>query len=200
MSSNTTDINFGDKGMLELKFIGRGGLGAKSAGEVLAEVASELGFYIQAFPEYGAERMGAPVKAFVRISDKPIQIHSYVTNPDVVVILDKTLLDVFDVTEGMTDKGILIINSESCDFKDSINPNFKGKVYYIDASGISLKTIGRNFPNTPMLGSVAKAADIFPVKLINKFIEEKFKLKLNKDLIEKNKETVKIAYSETKLC
>ncbi len=196
----SSDVNFGEKGMLELKFIGRGGLGAKSAGEVLAEVASELGFYIQAFPEYGAERMGAPVKAFVRVSESPIQIHSYVTNPDVVVLLDKTLLDVFDVTEGMSDEGILIVNSETCDFKDSINQNFKGKIYYVDASGISLKTIGKNFPNSPLLGSVARAVDIFPVKLINKFIEEKFKSKLSEELIEKNKESVIMAYKETKLC
>ncbi len=186
--------------MLELKFIGRGGLGAKSAGEILSFVAAEEGFYVQAFPEYGAERMGAPVKSFVRISDKPIYVHSYVTNPDVVVLLDKTLMHAFDVTEGMNENSVLIVNSESCDFKDKLNPNFKGKIYFVDASGISLRTIGKNFPNTPMLGSVAKVFDIFPVRLINKFVEEKFEKKLNPESVEKNKQAVLEAYKETKLC
>ena len=189
-----------DKGILEFKFIGRGGLGAKSAGEILADVASELGFFIQAFPEYGAERMGAPVMSFVRISNREIQIHSSVVNPDVVVLLDKTLLDVFDVTEGMSDNGILIVNSESNDFKSSINPEFKGRIFFVDASGIALRIIGKNVPNTPLLGAVAKVIPIFPLELINRFVEEKFKLKLSKEVIEKNKEAVKTAFDEVKEC
>ncbi len=199
MISDNFNIDFGKKGMLELKFIGRGGLGAKSAGEILAEVASELGFYIQAFPEYGAERMGAPVKSFIRISDKPIYIHSYVTNPDVIVLLDKTLFRSLNVTEGSDKKTKLIVNSESCDFKEKLT-DFKGEIYYVNASGISLNTVGKNYPNIPMLGSVASLFEIFPLRLINKFVEKKFEKKLDKEIIEKNKETVKLAYQNTKRC
>ncbi len=199
LSEENFNFDFGSKGMLEIKFIGRGGLGAKSAGEILALTASEVGFFVQAFPEYGAERMGAPVKSFVRISDQPIYVHSYVTNPDIVVLLDKTLTKVLDVTEGMDENSILIVNSEACDFKEELK-DFRGKIYFVDASGISLKLLNHNFPNTPLLGAVAKVAKVFPVRIINQYVEKKFKNKLSDELVEKNKQTVLEAYKETKLC
>jgi pyruvate ferredoxin oxidoreductase gamma subunit len=188
---------FGNKGVLEIKFIGRGGLGAKSAGEILATVAFKSGFYIQAFPEYGAERTGAPVKSFVRISNREIRTHTSITNPDVVVVLDQTLTESINVTEGLSNEGIMILNAKDENFKEKID-NFKGRIFFVDASGIALKTIGRNIPNTPVLGAIARVFPIFKLDVIKDAMEEEFKMKLSKDLIEKNKEAVEIAYNETR--
>jgi pyruvate ferredoxin oxidoreductase gamma subunit len=188
---------FGKKGILELKFLGRGGLGAKSAGEILATVAFKSGFFIQAFPEYGAERTGAPVKSFVRISNKEIRIHTSITNPDVVVLLDPTLMDSIKITEGLSSQGILIVNSKDEGFKNKLN-DFKGRIFVVDASGIALKTIGKNIPNTPMLGAIARVFPIFKTDVIKEVIKEEFKTRLSEELIKKNQDAVDIAYNETK--
>ncbi|MGB9748548.1 MAG: 2-oxoacid:acceptor oxidoreductase family protein [Candidatus Woesearchaeota archaeon] len=195
MVSNS-DI-FGKKGVLEIKFIGRGGLGAKSAGEILATVAFESGFFIQAFPEYGAERTGAPVKSFVRISNKEIRVHTPITNPDVVVLLDPTLIESIDVTEGLSNQGIIIVNSKDENFKQELN-NFKGRIFFVDASGIALKTIGKNIPNTPMLGAIAKVIPAFKIDLIKEVIVDEFKTRLSEEAIKKNQDAFEIAYNETK--
>ncbi|MEM2121274.1 MAG: 2-oxoacid:acceptor oxidoreductase family protein [Candidatus Woesearchaeota archaeon] len=188
---------FGKKGVLEIKFIGRGGLGAKSAGEILATVAFKSNFFIQAFPEYGAERTGAPVKSFVRISNKEIRTHTSITNPDVVVVLDPTLIESINVTEGLTKDGILIVNYREPDLRAKLK-DFKGRIFSVDASGIALRTIGKNIPNTPMLGAIARVVPIFDIQVIKEVVVEEFKTKLSEELIKKNQEAVEIAYKETK--
>ena len=141
--------------MLEVRWHGRGGQGAKTAAQFLAEAALDLGKYIQAFPEYGPERAGAPIRAFTRIDEKPINIHSPITDPEIVVVIDPTLLESIDVTEGIGDKGILLVNTpESPEtMRDKLNFR-KGVVATVDATGIALEEIGRPITNTVLIGAL----------------------------------------------
>lgn len=145
----------------EIRWHGRGGQGAKTAALLLADVAFNTGKYIQGFPEYGPERMGAPITAYNRISDERITIHSNIYKPDYVVVVDDTLLNSVDVTSGLKEDGAIIINTTKT--PDEIAPllkGYKGKVCTIDAKTISIETMGKYFPNTPMLGAVVKVSNI----------------------------------------
>ncbi|MFA6610188.1 MAG: 2-oxoacid:acceptor oxidoreductase family protein, partial [Candidatus Omnitrophota bacterium] len=139
------------KDMIEIRWHGRGGQGAKTAALLLADAALSSGKYVQAFPEYGPERMGAPVASFDRISTKPILLHSGVLNPDVVLVLDPTLIEAVDVTEGMSDGGVIVVNTEKTpeQIKSELKISGSIKVFVVDASTISKETIGREIPNTP---------------------------------------------------
>jgi len=179
--------------MIEIKIIGRGGQGGKSAAAVLAHVALSTGKYVQSFPEYGAERQGAPVYAYTRISDEPIRMHSGVENPNIVAVIDSTLLSL-PVTEGMDENGILIINTTHTPKEIRKHfPDYKGKVFTVDATGISVKNFGKNIPNTPMLGAINRAAGLFDQKLIEEEIIGKFGKKLSSDIIQRNIESLKEA-------
>ena len=147
--------------LIEIRWHGRGGQGAKTASLLLADAAFNTGKYIQGFPEYGPERMGAPITAYNRISDEPITIHSNIYEPDYVVVVDDTLLDVVDVTAGLKPEGAIVINTTKG--KDDILPKLKGysgAVYTIDARTISVEALGKYFPNTPMLASIVKVTGI----------------------------------------
>ncbi len=147
--------------LIEIRWHGRGGQGAKTASLLLADAAFNTGKYIQGFPEYGPERMGAPITAYNRISDEPITIHSNIYEPDYVVVVDDTLLDVVDVTAGLKPEGAIVINTIKG--KDDILPKLKGysgAVYTIDARTISVEALGKYFPNTPMLASIVKVTGI----------------------------------------
>ena len=190
------------KDLVEIRWHGRGGQGAKTAAFLLGDAALAKGLYIQAFPEYGPERMGAPVTSFNRISSKPILLHSGVTNPDVVVVLDPTLIESVHVTEGMNDGGVLIVNTERApeEIKSdcSIKPGIK--VFTVDASRISTDCIGKDIPNTPMLGALIKATDILDFKEMfedtkNK-LEKKFKSK--PEVIEGNLKAIERAFNEVR--
>ena len=188
--------------LIEIRWHGRGGQGAKTAALLLGDAALASGKYIQAFPEYGPERMGAPVASFNRISSKPILLHSGVTNPDIVIVLDPTLIESVNVTEGMGDGGILIVNTErtpadvmsDCGVKSGI------KVFVVDASKISTETIGRDIPNTPMLGALIKATGILEFKEMledtKHKLEKKFKSK--PEMIAGNLKAIERAYNEVK--
>ncbi len=190
------------KDLIEIRWHGRGGQGAKTAALLLADAALASGKYIQAFPEYGPERMGAPVTSFNRLSSKPILLHSGVLSPDIVIVLDPTLVDSVDVTEGMPDNGTLIINTEKspADIKKELNVKGGIKVYTVDASRISKETIGREIPNTPMLGALIKASSILDFKEMiedtKKKLEKKFKSK--PEVIEGNLKAIERAYNEVK--
>jgi pyruvate ferredoxin oxidoreductase gamma subunit len=190
------------KEMIEIRWHGRGGQGAKTAALLLADAALGSGKYVQAFPEYGPERMGAPVASFDRISSKPILLHSAVTNPDVVLVLDPTLIESVDITEGIPDGGTLIINTEKspADIKSELNITGKIKVYTIDASKISKETIGREIPNTPLLGALLKVTGMLDFKEtvedMRKKLEKKFKSK--PEVIEGNIKAIERAYNEVK--
>ncbi len=190
------------KELTEIRWHGRGGQGAKTAALLFADACLAQGLYIQAFPEYGPERMGAPVAAFNRISSKPILLHSGVNNPDIVMVLDPTLIESVDVTEGIPDNGVLLVNTEKspADIKKELGVSGAIKVFTVDASKISKETIGREIPNTPMLGALLKATAIIDYKEMledtRKKLEKKFKSK--PEVIEGNVKAIERAYSEVK--
>lgn len=187
--------------LLEIRWHGRGGQGAKTASLLLAEAAFDTGKYIQGFPEYGPERMGAPITAYNRISDAPITIHSNIYDPDYVIIVDDTLIDVVDVAAGAKETGAIIINSdkEPEAFKEKLK-GYKGKIYTIDARKISMETLGRYFPNTPMLGAVVKISGIMDENTFIASMEKSFQHKFSTKpaVVAPNLEAVKRALKEVR--
>jgi pyruvate ferredoxin oxidoreductase gamma subunit len=183
----------------EIRWHGRGGQGAKTAALLFGDAAMATGKYIQAFPEYGPERMGAPVQAFNRLSDEPIHIHSGVKNPEVVVVLDETLMKTQPITEGLSKDGILLVNTKSTPDETISAHGLKGmKVYTVDASRISKETIGKEIPNTPMLGAVIRVTNILDFDRFMKDVTEKLKVKF-KDrpkVVGGNIKSIKRAYEE----
>lgn len=189
------------KGMVEIRWHGRGGQGVVTAGEILAEAAMEEGKYFQAFPDYGPERMGAPVKAYTRISDSPIEIHSQITSPDIVVVVDSTLIGHVNVTEGLKNGGIIVLNT-------SLSPqeareklglvNRPIRVFTVDASQIAIKHFGRNIPNTPMLGALVKATGLVSLDSIIHLTKEKLGTKVTEEIVQANVQAIKEAYESMK--
>ena len=185
--------------LIEIRWHGRGGQGAKTASLLLADAAFNTGKYIQGFPEYGPERMGAPITAYNRISDEPITVHSNIYYPDYVVVVDDTLLDTVDVTAGLKQEGAIVINTTRD--RDTIMSKLKGyngAVYKIDARKISIETLGKYFPNTPMLAAIAKVTGImsdedFLNDMIGSF-QHKFAKK--PEVIEGNMNAIKMALAE----
>lgn len=149
------------KDLIEIRWHGRGGQGAKTASLLLADAAFNTGKYIQGFPEYGPERMGAPITAYNRISTKPITIHSNIYEPDYVVVVDDSLLGSVDVTAGLKEDGAIIINTTkgADEIKSHLN-GYNGDIYTIDARRISLEALGKYFPNTPMLAAIVHVTGI----------------------------------------
>ena len=146
---------------LEIRWHGRGGQGAKTAALLLADVAFKTGAYVQGFPEYGPERMGAPITAFNRISRDRIRVHSNIYEPDFVVVVDETLLHSVHVTDGLKRDGAIIVNTPRS--AEEIRPllrGYRGAVYTVDARAISEETLGKNFPNTPMLAAAAAVSGV----------------------------------------
>lgn len=146
---------------VEIRWHGRGGQGAKTACLLLADAAFSSGKYVQGFPEYGPERMGAPITAYNRISDERCTVHSNIYNPDYVVVVDESLLECVDVTAGLSPEGAIIINTDKSpsDLRPLLN-GYSGKVCTIDARAISEETLGKNFPNTPMLAAAVKVSGV----------------------------------------
>ena len=185
--------------MIEIRWHGRGGQGAKTASLLLADAAFNTGKYIQGFPEYGPERMGAPITAYNRISDTIIRTHSNIYEPDYVVVVDDTLVSSVDVTKGLKDNGAILINT-SKDIKELKKDlkGYKGKIYTIDASKISLECLKANFPNTAMLSAIVKITGIMTKDELLKNMEESFKHKFARkpEVIAPNMEAIKRAYDE----
>jgi len=173
--------------MIEIRFHGRGGQGAVTAAEILAKAAFEDGKYSQAFPFFGVERRGAPVMAFTRIDDKPVQIRYQVKNPDYVVVLDEGLISVIDIFAGVKDTSKIIINTHH---KDNLPKDDKKEMYDIDATGIALENLGVPIVNTIMLGAFSKKSGEVSLDSIKKVINETFPGKLG----EKNSKAAQIAY------
>lgn len=191
-----------DNGLVEIRWHGRGGQGAKTASLLLADAAFNTGKYIQGFPEYGPERMGAPITAYNRISDNPIRIHSNIYEPDYVVVVDDTLLESVDVTAGLKESGAIVINTTKDAVKLSKLLNgYKGKIYTIDARKVSMETLGRYFPNTPMLAAIVKVSSIMNDEEFLSDMEGSFKHKFAKkpEVIEGNMKALKMALQEVKL-
>ena len=187
--------------LIEIRWHGRGGQGAKTASLLLADAAFNTGKYIQGFPEYGPERMGAPITAYNRISDTPITIHSNIYEPDYVVVVDDTLLESVNVTAGLKPTGAIVINTtKSPDYLKSILKGYTGDVYTIDARKISIEALGKYFPNTPMLAAIVKVSKIMSDEDFIKDMEGSFKHKFAKkpEVIDGNMKAIKMAINEVK--
>ena len=187
--------------MVEIRWHGRGGQGAKTASLLLADAAFNTGKYIQGFPEYGPERMGAPITAYNRISDTPIRIHSNIYEPDYVVVVDDTLLESVDVTAGLKEDGAIVINTtKDGEELKKLLKGYKGKVYTIDARKVSMETLGKYFPNTPMLAAIIKVSKIMNEEDFIKDMEGSFKHKFAKkpEVIEGNMKALQMALNEVK--
>ena len=187
---------------VEIRWHGRGGQGAKTACLLLADVAFSSGKHVQGFPEYGPERMGAPITAYNRITDEHCKVHSNIYTPDYVVVVDETLLKSVDVTKGLKETGALIINSKKS--PEEIRPmlnGYTGKVCAVDAEKISMETLGRNFPNTPMLGAVVKVSNVIDQERFVKDMRESFEHKFaNKEsVIEGNMQALVKSMEEVKV-
>ena len=187
--------------LIEIRWHGRGGQGAKTASLLLADAAFNTGKYIQGFPEYGPERMGAPITAYNRISNSPITIHSNIYEPDYVVVVDDTLLQAVDVTAGLKTNGAIIINTtkQYDELKPHLN-NYEGSVYCIDAKKISVDALGKYFPNTPMLAAIVKVSGIMSDEDFLKDMEGSFKHKFAKkpEVIDGNMKAITNALQEIK--
>ena len=187
------------KDLIEVRWHGRGGQGAKTAAQFLAEAAMEDGKYIQAFPEYGPERAGAPIRTYTRISSKPINLHCGVDSPEYVVVIDPTLVS-STVVEGLGDKGILLVNTnESIDAMRKKTGFKKGKVATVDATRISLDTLGRPMPNMPMLGALLKIVPLVKLDALYKKTKAKFLMKIGEEKTNANISGIKQAYEQVKV-
>ena len=189
------------KDLIEIRWHGRGGQGAKTASLLLADAAFNTGKYIQGFPEYGPERMGAPMTAYNKISTTPIRLHINVYEPDYVVVVDDTLLSAVDVTSGLKEDGAILINTTKT--IDEIKPllkGYNGSVYTIDARKISVDALGRYFPNTPMLAAIVKVTGIMTDEEFINDMQSSFKHKFAKkpEVIPGNMQAVEVALKEVK--
>jgi len=188
---------------LEIRWHGRGGQGAKTAALLFGESALDTGMYIQAFPEYGPERMGAPVAAFNRLSDQAIRSHAGVKTPRVVVVLDASLIAPAKATEGLAEDGILLVNSnlEPAEMRKRLDLSPGIKLYVVDASRIAMETVGMNVPNTPMLGALVKVTGVLEFEPMMEAIKHKLgeKFRGGKErFIEPNLVSIRRAYEEVR--
>ena len=174
--------------LTEIRWHARAGQGAVTAAKVVAETALSADQYRQAMPEYGPERMGAPIKAFTRISNDPIEIHNNIENPDVVVVLDESLIDVVDVTEGIAADGTLIINtcSPAGGVKKALGIADGVTVACVDASGIALDTIKRDIPNTPIVGAMIKVTEVIDMDAFKGLLAKNLGKKFGQEMIDAN--------------
>jgi 2-oxoacid:acceptor oxidoreductase gamma subunit (pyruvate/2-ketoisovalerate family) len=163
--------------MTEVRLHGRGGQGVVSAAQLIADAGVLEGKHVQAFPEFGAERSGAPIAAYARVSDGPIEIHSFIRSPDVVVVVDRSMARVGSTTSGLRSGGYFICNFEGSPqaLRSQLNLGDSVNVSALDATGIALKCIGKDFPNTPMLGALVKATGVVGFKSMVSVMDERFK-------------------------
>ena len=187
--------------LTEFRWHGRGGQGAKTAALLLADVAFKTGKHVQGFPEYGPERLGAPITAYDRISDDVIRVHSNIYDPDYVVVVDETLLHAVHVTDGLKEEGAILVNTSKS--SDEIRPllnGYKGRVFTIDARDVCMKTLGKYFPNTPMLAAIVKISKIMEEE---KFISEmetslSHKFAKKPEVLEGNMKALRLAMQEVR--
>lgn len=187
--------------LTEIRWHARAGQGAVTAAKLVAECALFEEKYMQAMPEYGPERMGAPLKAFTRICDTPIEVHSNIDNPGIVVVLDETLIDVIDVVEGIDDDGVVIVNTKHTpqELRAKLGVPDTVKVAVVDASGIALDTIKRDIPNTPIVGALAKVTGAVDVESVKGQLVTSFGKKFSQEIIDANLESVARAFEEVQV-
>lgn len=181
---------------MEICWHGRGGQGVVTASEILAETVVAEDMYVKAFPEFGPERMGAPIKAFTRISERPIRLHTQVYEPDVVVVLDGTLIGKVDVAKGLQKGGIILANFDGTPAELQKALGTDAECHTVNALKISMEEIGRPVANTAMLGALLKFKPVVPFESIEEHVKLKFKGKLNEKAINANINALKRAYNE----
>jgi pyruvate ferredoxin oxidoreductase gamma subunit len=187
--------------IIEIRWHGRGGQGAKTAALLFADSAMSLGKYIQAFPEYGPERMGAPVQSFNRLSDEPITVHCGITDPQIVLVLDPTLMATVNVAQGLPEDGVLLVNTSKTPQEIRKEIGLKNaKIFTVNASGIAMDKIGRNIPNTPMLGALVKVSGLldYDKMLVNTEAKLKKKFAHKLEIVKGNMAAIKAAHDELK--
>jgi pyruvate ferredoxin oxidoreductase gamma subunit len=189
--------------VLEIRWHGRGGQGAKTAALLFAESALDTGMYIQAFPEYGPERMGAPVAAFNRLSDKPVRSHAAVREPRVVVVLDSSLIEPANVIQGLQEDGTLLVNTteDPAELRKRIGLADSVQMYAVDASKIALELVGKDVPNMPMLGALVKVTGVLKFEPMMKAIKAKLTDKFRggkEKYVEPNLKCIRRAYEEVR--
>ncbi|MBF0559612.1 MAG: 2-oxoacid:acceptor oxidoreductase family protein [Nitrospirae bacterium] len=186
--------------MVEIRWHGRGGQGTVTAAKVFADACLSGGRHVQAFPEYGPERSGAPLRAYNRVSNKPLRMHCPVLNPDIVAVADATLLDGINVTEGARDRALIIVNSaKSPDvIREKLKAETTQKVFTVDATKIALDCIGRPMPNASMVGALAKVSGVVSLQQILADVEKSFGSKFSRKVIEGNLLAVKRGYEEVR--
>lgn len=189
--------------LTEIRWHGRGGQGAKTAALLLADVAFQAGKHVQGFPEYGPERMGAPITAYDRISDREIRVHSNIYDPDFVAVVDDTLLHSVDVTLGLKEDGAILVNTTKS--PEEILPllkGYQGKVYLIDAHKVSMETLGKYFPNTPMLAAMVKISGVMETEVFLREMESSLKHKFARkpEVLDGNLKALRMALEEVVEC
>ncbi len=189
--------------LTEIRWHGRGGQGAKTAALLLADVAFQAGKQVQGFPEYGPERMGAPITAYDRISDQEIRVHSNIYEPDFVAVVDDTLLHTVDVTAGLKEDGGILVNTVRP--KEEILPLLKeypGKIYLLDARKVCMATLGRYFPNTPMLAAVVKISGVMETEVFLRGMETSLQHKFARkpEVLDGNRKALRLALEEVVEC
>ncbi len=184
--------------LTEIRWHARAGQGAVTAAKLVAETALSQGRYMQAMPEYGPERTGAPLKAFTRVCDEPIEVHNNITNPQIVVVLDDTLLDIEDVTAGIEKGGSVILNTTMvpAEARKKLDVGDDITVATVDATGIAMQTIKRNIPNTPMVAAVSKVTGVVPLDSFTEHLKSTFGAKFTQEIIDANLKSVERAYEE----
>jgi pyruvate ferredoxin oxidoreductase gamma subunit len=184
--------------MVEIRWHGRGGQGTVTAAKVFADACLSGGRHVQAFPEYGPERAGAPLRAYNRVSSKELRMHCPVLNPNVVAVADATLLDAMNVAEGVPDDAVFVVNTSKSpkEVRAKIKAKASQKVYTIDASKISLETIGRPMPNTPMLGALTKASGLLTIDVLVEEVKGSFGKKFAQKIIDANLAAAKRGFEE----
>ena len=190
------------KDIVEIRWHGRGGQGAKTASLLLLDAAFNTGKYVQGFPEYGPERMGAPITAYNRISDQRSTVHSNIYFPDYVVVVDETLLSAVDVTAGLKKEGAIVINSSKSPAElRPLLKGYEGRVCTIDAGKISEEELGKNFPNTPMLAAIVRVSGVIGEEEFIKDMEGSFKHKFasKPQVIEGNMRALKRSLEEVQV-
>jgi pyruvate ferredoxin oxidoreductase gamma subunit len=183
--------------LTEIRWHGRGGQGVVTAGKMLAQVALNSGQYFQAFPDYGPERAGAPIRAFTRVSPEPIHKHCQIQRPGIVLVLDPTLLEAVNVAEGLQEDGVLLVNTDESPARVRQVVGFDtGKVFTVDATKIALETLGREITNTPMLGALVKATGILTVDDLVAQTRKQFGDKFGQEIVDRNVEAIRRAADE----
>lgn len=190
------------KNTVEIRWHGRGGQGAKTAALLLADVAFKAGKYVQGFPEYGPERMGAPITAYNRIGDDKITVHSNIYEPDYVVVVDEGLLDSIDVTAGLNPEGAIVVNSAKPaeEIRQKLR-GYEGKVYTVDARKISVAALGKYFPNSPMLAAIVAVSGVMDKEQFLNEMETSYQHKFRKkpEVIEGNMEALRMTFEEVNI-